>query len=224
MSELIKKQIEVYQKSFLEHGDTPKGTNQNDRDTQNLRFYKLLKTILDSHKTKFSIHDFGSGLCDMHKYLLDLNVEHTYTGTEIVPEMITTSLQKYPDIQVRNWDILNDEITETFDFSVVCGTFYIPGNVPPAEWKEFIFEAVKKLFNMSNFGISFNLLTTYKTRTDETLFYSEPQEIFDFCVNNLSRFVSIDHSMPLYEFSTTVFKKEYMKSLYASPAFDKYFK
>jgi hypothetical protein len=224
MSDIIKKQIEVYQKSFLEHGDTPKGTNQNDRDTQNVRFQKLLKNILDIHKAKFTIHDFGSGLCDLHKYMLDNNIEHEYSGTEIVPEMVETSQKKYPGIKVYNRDIFNDKMTDTYDFNVVCGTFYIPGNVKHNEWKEFILKSVKKLFEISNCGISFNLLTTHKTRTDESLFYMDPQEAFDFCVKNLSRFVLIDHSMPLYEYTTTVFKKDYVKSLYSSVAFEKYFK
>jgi len=72
-------------------------------------------------------------------------------------------------------------------------------------------------------AIVFNCLTSYKTFSDPTLLYFDPIKIFDFCAKNLSRFVIIDHGYPLYEFTCTVFRPEYLSKSYNNQKFNKYF-
>ena len=90
--------------------------------------------------------------------------------------------------------------------------------------KKFIFSMIEKMFSLCTKAISFNVLTTYKTFTDPTLFYLSPEEMMRYCMGNLSRFVTIDHSYALYEYTVTVHKKEYLKSRYDQEFFAKYFK
>jgi len=64
---------------------------------------------------------------------------------------------------------------------------------------------------MSSIGISFNFLTSYCTYFNESLFYLDPSKVLKFCIENLSRFVILDHCYPLYEYTVTVFSKDYIR-------------
>jgi hypothetical protein len=224
MSEIIKNQIEAYQQNFVEHGNNPKGTFQNNIQTQEERFKQLLDPLLSMKKSEFSICDIGSGICDLHKYLLNKGVSHTYTGIEIVPEMVAHSKLTYPDITIMNTDFLQDSFSQKFDFLVLSGTFNIPGNVAKDDWEEFIYKVVFKMFSLAEIGISFNGLTTYSTFRDETLYYLTPESMFSFIQKNLSRFCCVNTNYPLYEVTYTVFKKFFLSKRYNQKDFEKYFK
>lgn len=224
MSEIIKKQIEVYRPNFLKHGDSPKSAFWNNAETQYLRFAKLIENLPLSNNRSLSIHDVGAGMCDLHKFLIEQDIDHVYSGTEIVQEMIDAASKKYPEVQLMNRDLLKVADEETYDFVVLSGTFNFPGLVSSHEWEKFCKETIKKMFSLSKKGIAFNFLTTESTFTDPLLFYFSPAEIFSFCQRHLSRFVLLDHSYPLYEFTVTVMKKSYQQAQYSEEVFDKYFK
>lgn len=222
MSQIIDNQRQAYTESFIKHGPTPQGTYQNNTDTQYFRFERLIKNI-QPFLPQSTIHDVGSGLCDLHKYLNSLNIEHHYSGTEIVQEMNDYSLREFPGIKLYNRDLLTVDNNETYDFIVLSGTMNLLNDQNPKDWEAYCYRLIQKMYNQANKAISFNCLTSYKTFTDPTLFYFNPQEVFDFCMKNLSRFVTIDHGYPLYEFTCTVFKPDFLAQQYNKPAFHKYF-
>jgi hypothetical protein len=222
-SNILKSQIAVYRSSFLEHGDSPRGVRGNDQETQDLRFERVLRHLLAA-KSRFSIHDVGAGLCHLHQYLLDRDVEHTYSATEIVQEMVDAAREKYPEIEVRNRDLLREEVTDRHDFVVTSGLFYIPGEADRGEWARFVLDMVLRMWEMADVAIAFNFLTAYRTFTDPSLHYMDPREMLDFCVRRLSRFVVLDHGYPLFECTATVFKPGFVESRHAGEPFRKYFR
>ena len=220
---IIKAQLDAYRPNFIEHGDKPQGTFQNNSETQRLRFDRIIRQFRLQEKA-YLIHDIGCGTCDLHQYLNDLSIQHRYYGTEIVPEMIEAAKAKFPNIEVKNHDLLKDKDIPLADITLLSGTLNLLAGASEEEWKEFSFELIKKMFEHSRVGISFNVLTSYRTFSDPTLAYFNPSEVFEFCMKNLSRFVLLDHAYPLYEFSVTVFHKEYMRQEFNLPAFEKYLK
>ena len=52
-------------------------------------------------------------------------------------------------------------------------------------------KTLKKMFNSSKKGIVFNSLSTHVDYKDRNLFYSNPEEILNFCVKNLSKYYVI---------------------------------
>lgn len=222
-SEIIEKQIEAYRPNFLTYGDSPKGTFQNNTETQYLRFSKLLENLPIRSGQSFSIHDVGSGTCDLHRFLLNQGIDHVYSGTEIVQEMIDLAQKKYPDVKLFNRDILAVNENEAYDFVVLSGMLNLPGSVQREEWRKFCMLIVLKMFMLAQKAISFNFLTTESTFTDPTLFYLNPSEILTFCQKNLSRFTLVDNSYPLFEVTVTAFKKSHVKERYSTEAFEKYF-
>jgi len=222
---IIEAQREAYRTNFLVHGDSPLGTYQNNRVTQYIRFETLLRQIMPHVGPGTSLHDIGSGLCDLYQFLRErgLDGDITYSGTEIVQEMVDLAAAKYPELTLLNRDFLDVDISDRYDFVVLSGTFNIPGGVDGESWKAMCLALIDKMYKHADKGIAFNFLTSYRTFSNPDLYYFDPREIFDHATTNLSRFVHIDAAYPLYECSVTVFKNDYISSLYDHPDLKKYF-
>lgn len=221
-SKILGAQLNVYQPAFLEHGDSPKGTHQNNQETQYLRFEMLTGHLLND-RTHSTIEDIGCGICDLYGYLKTRNVNFTYSGTEIVSEMIDFAEQKYPGITIKNRNILIDPNSGKYDFVVLSGTLNMPGSIQQTEWKSFCYSLIRRMYGMCNKAISFNFLTTHNTFNDPNLFYLDPAEAVDFCLKSLSRFVDMQHNYALYEGTITVYRESYIQSEYGDGVFAKYF-
>jgi hypothetical protein len=224
MNNIIKKQLEAYQQNFVQYGNSPQGTFQNNTTTQYERFNQLLLPLLQYKNKDFTICDIGSGVCDLHKFLKMNDIAHHYTGIEIVPEMIAAAQSLYPEVKLLNIDILDKNFIEQFDFVVLSGTFNIPGTIPHEEWEEFVLAVIEKMFSLAKIGISFNALTTYATFRAEELFYLQPEKVFTFIQSKLGRFCSLHTNYPLYEVTYSVFTKETMKQQFNHENFGKYFR
>ena len=96
----------------------------------------------------------------------------------------------------------------TFDHVVICGIF---NNVLADNWA-FIYETLRKSFDVARLSLSFNLLSTYVDYQDPALFYADPLRVFDFCKKNLSRKIDLQNSYVLkegsipYEYTVTVYR------------------
>ncbi len=223
MKKIIQHQIDLYQPNFIKHGPVPEGMFCNNMTTQNERYRQLLNPLLNCKNSNFSICDLGSGLCHLHEYLIENNVIHNYTGIEIVSEMNDFVQNKFDNISILNVDFLDVNFKDNFDFIVLSGTLNLKGNISNEEWEHYVFEVIKKMFALSNYAISFYLLTSYSTFSKDELFYISPERIIDFIQNNLSRFYQISTSYPLYEFTVTVIKKDVIQANYVHNDFKKYF-
>jgi hypothetical protein len=218
---IIEDQRKSYGEAFLKHGATPQGTYQNNIETQYLRFERLIYNLKNELQNA-SIHDIGPGTCDFHKFLLNNQISHKYSGTEIVQEMIDYSLNEYEGIELYNRDFLQIE-EEQYDFIFLSGTLNLKLDMSYEAWYKWSVEIIQKMFNHAKKAIAFNCLTSYHTFSQADLMYFKPQDIIDFCQKNLSRFSILDNAYPLYEFTVTVFKSDFIKEKYDQQSFKKYF-
>jgi predicted HD phosphohydrolase len=223
---IIAAQRNAYRAEFVKHGDTPLGTHQSDRASLSLRFEALMRNIAPHLGAGATLHDVGSGLCDLYGLLkangLDRRI--TYSGTEIVQEMIDRAVQKYPEVTLGNRNFLDASVDERYDFVVLSGTLNLLAGLEGDEWKRMCLALIQKMYLQADRGIAFNFLTTYRTYSDPLLYYFDPREMFDFAATQLSRFVVLDASYPLYECTVTVFNKNYMSTLHGHDDLKKYFR
>jgi hypothetical protein len=224
MNKIIKEQRRIYGQNFETFGPTPHGTFQNNLETQYARYDSLLKILIADYQGSFSIHDVGAGICDLHKFLLDRQIKHSYSATEIIEGMAEYSMQKYSEVKVYTRDILDAKNDEVYDFVVLSGTLNISGSIPPEVWYYHTLKVIEKMYSMASKGISFNFLSSNRTFSDPSLVYLNPTDLFQYCIDKLSRFVHLDHAYPLYEATITVFRKDYIKSFHNKPEFEKDFK
>jgi hypothetical protein len=219
----VQRQRERYRTNFLEFGATPQGLFWNNRETQYLRFERLVNNLL-SKDDCFTIHDVGAGVCDLHRYLLERGVKHTYSGTEIVQEMVSQSHTVYPDVRLYNRDFLEAPLDEKYDYVVLSGVFNLATGEDALEQHEHVHRLLLHMFALADKAIAFNFLSTYKTLTADSLHYFDPKDLFDFCMTRLSRFVILDHAYPLYEGTICVFKEKDIAGRYDKRIYGKYFR
>jgi hypothetical protein len=224
MNSIIQLQLNSYKENYIKHGNTPLGVFWNNVETQYERFNQLITPLLAYKSSDFSICDVGSGVCDLHKFLLSREIKHSYTGIEIVREMVEVAKKNYPEISVINQDLLVDDYQERFDFCVLSGTFNLLGKNDKNDFMQFIFRIIDKMYSISDVGIAFNTLTTYSTFNDPELFYLDPKITLDYIKKNLSRHCQIIMASPLYEDTYIIIKPEVVSMKYPAPEFDKYFK
>jgi len=92
------------------------------------------------------------------------------------------------------------------DFAVASGVFNVKQDADNDSWRAYIWETLADLAALGTRGFAFNALTSYsdedKRRPD--LYYADPLEAFDRCKRTFSRFVTLLHDYPLYEFTIIV--------------------
>src|SRR3954447_12062903 len=128
---IIAAQASAYRAEFIKHGDTPLGTHQSDRASLDLRFEALMRNIAPHLRAGATLHDVGSGLCDLYRFLKASGLDRRigYSGTEIVQEMIDHAAQKYPELALGNRNFLDADLDERYDFVVLSGTLNLLGGV-----------------------------------------------------------------------------------------------
>jgi hypothetical protein len=223
---IIAAQRNAYRAEFARHGDTPLGTHQGDRTSLDMRFEALMRNVVPHLGAGATLHEVGSGLCDLYGYLKSSGLHRriTYSGTEIVQEMIDHAAQKYPELTLCNRNFLECGTDEQYDFVVLSGTFNLLAGVQGDEWKTMCLALIRKMYAHADKAIAFNFLSSYRTFSDPLLYYFDPTEMFDFVAKNLSRFIHLDAAYPLYECTVTVFNKNYLATLYDHNDLKKYFR
>lgn len=198
----------LYTTSLEEHGTASKGVGWKDATSHQLRFDKLAQVIDTSPNDpqSLSFNDWGCGYGAMFDYLDGLSavdLTHFY-GYDISDTMLEKANELVPDD--RATFIKSPNVTQEADYSFVSGTFNVRFEATDDQWQEYIQETLLHLAKMSHRGIAFNLLTTYVDWKEDHLYYADPFHFFDFCKRNISRYVTLLHDYPLYEWTIYVRK------------------
>lgn len=107
-------------------------------------------------------------------------------------------------------DKLNIKLNFKVDYVVVSGTFNVKFGINTKNYKKYVLEKLNEINEINEIslkGFSFNLLTKYVDYKKRHLFYADPLFFFDYCKKNFSKYVSLIHDYPLYEFTILVYKK-----------------
>lgn len=195
-----------YTTKIIENGATPKGVDWNSIESQELRF-SILAQILAS-KENFSILDFGCGFGSMYEFYMKNGIKNfKYTGYDISKQMIIEAKNKYKANENLVWcNNLNIELE--FDYVIASGIFNVKLEENNDDWLIYILDTLKLINQKSKKGFSFNILTKYsdKEHMRDYLFYADPLMLFDYCKSNFSKYVTLIHDYPLYEFTIIVRK------------------
>ena len=133
--------------------------------------------------------------------MLNINLKKYY-GYDISEEMLTAA-EAYIADERAQW-INSKDISSEADYSFVSGTFNVRFDASDEVWRKFIEETLLKMGLMSKRGFAFNLLSIYVDWREEHLYYGDPYYYFDFCKTRISKYVSLLHDYPLYEWTICV--------------------
>ncbi len=187
------------------HGTTHRGVDYNSVESQEARFFQLIK-VIDSSR-KYSLLDFGSGYGGMYDYLIRLGHQLHYVGYDIAEPMLVKGRETHPN-NPDCW--FTSDITEVplIDYAVVSGTFNMKLDTENEAWTKIVVDCLHKMDDHATQGMAFNMLTKYsdadKMRPD--LYYADPLFFFDYCKRNFAKNVALLHDYRLYDFTIIVRK------------------
>jgi len=190
----------LYTANLAEHGTSSASVGWPDADAQRLRFDKLAYVI--DTDAAITVNDWGCGYGAMFRYLDERFTLGGFNGYDISAEMLAAARAFVDDPRAR-W-VRGTEVTETADYSFVSGTFNVRLEASDAAWQRYIEDTLRLLARRSRRGFAFNLLTTYVDWRKDDLFYADPAHFFAFCRENISRYVTLLHDYPLYEWTIAV--------------------
>lgn len=194
-----------YSEKVHTHGATARGVDWNSPESQRLRFSQLAR-IIDPRRP-FTINDFGCGYGALFDYLNEEKYSFQYAGFDISEQMIAVASQTHAS-SARALFVNRQTGLAGADYTVASGIFNVRLETPAPEWERYVLDTLDAINGLSQRGFAFNVLTKYSDpefiRPD--LYYADPLFLFDYCKRTFSRFVSLIHDYPLYEFTVLVTK------------------
>lgn len=194
-----------YSEKIEVHGATACGVDWNSSESQRLRFDQLLK-VCDSNGP-FTINDYGCGYGALVNYLVESGYLFTYCGFDISPQMIARGREIHSATKGVKFTNEEGDLTES-DYTVASGIFNVKLQTSEREWESYVLKTLEHINKLSGRGFAFNVLTKYSDREfmRPDLYYADPLVLFDYCKTKFTRFVSLLHDYPLYEFTILVRK------------------
>lgn len=209
LKETMKGVAKLYSQSLNTHGLTSKSVGWKDEPSHQLRFEKLVQVVKPEEISKgLTVNDLGCGYGAMFSYLdevLRCNLIKYY-GYDVSEEMIMAARKFISDPRAEF--IESSKVTRTADYSFISGTFNVKLKASDEMWTEYVKETITHVATMSKKGFSFNVLSVYVDWREEILYYADPFIFFDFCKRNISRYVSLLHDYPLFEWTMIVRKED----------------
>lgn len=170
------------------------------RYTQHKRFAVL------SHigpLTNTRVLDVGCGLGDLYGYLCAQGIPVTYTGYDLVPEMVEHARRRFPETRFVVRDVLQGLGEETFDYILSSGAF----NINFGDNLRAIQQAIRNMFAACTRGVAINFLSITDPQTDPIFFHYHPEHMLAFCQTFCSR----------VELRTDYLPNDFTLYLYADP-------
>lgn len=201
MDELAKEYvISFFERSLLLHGDRPEAVRWTSSGQR--AHYAAMLDIGNLQGAK--VLDYGCGTGDLYGFLRDAGIGVNYTGFDINPGLIEAAIRKYPEARFSVFDIEEQEMTETFDYILLCGVF----NLKVQGVEQTIPAVLRKLFARCRIGLAYNGLSDCAPQKDFELNFTSPAELFSFAVAELSPYVAIRHDRLRYDYCMFVYRNQ----------------
>ena len=195
--------IEHYESVLAQHGPTAQGMEWKDEASQRLRF-AVLSEVCDLNGKR--LHEIGAGAGHFVDFLRESCIAADYSGSDVSSAMVSAARERHPEISFEVRDVLQDPPSESYDVVICSGVFNVRKAGSDTEWGAFIREAVRRMYAMCTKAVAFNLMSDQVDFRNDVLHYANAGEMLDFCRRELSRFVTLRHDYPLYEYTIYVYR------------------
>ncbi len=187
--------IAWYKKRLGEHGQSVDILAAGTEHRRHIRFGVMTDVGITSG---CSVLDVGCGLADYYAYLRDRGYEISYTGIDVVPELINQARLKYPGLDLQVRDLLTEPLKpKTYDYVVSTHVFTLrfgkESNIPLVE------KIMKCIYSIARKGVAIDFITKYVDFQEPHLEYHSPEDMFRYA-KGLTKCVVLRHDYPLYEF------------------------
>lgn len=191
--------IENYRRLFSENHEGP-GVGQWSAEGQRFRFAKLAQ-VADLRGT--TILDIGCGIGDLYPFLMERYGSVVYTGVDIVPELVKYAAEKYKTATFHCADLLAQPLEQKFDYVLMSGVF----NNEMEHAGEVLERLATVAFRACNKAIAFNFTSNRVSRVDPGMSYHDPVKVFRFCIEHLSKKVTLAHHYERCDVAVYVYRE-----------------
>jgi len=198
-----------YSAKFSEFGPSSEGVDWGKEEDVLLRYDKMLAVVDNSRYLRdkeYSFLDVGCGYGGLFIYAEKKNIKLNYTGIDVCENMIQYASSHFKDSIFLCCDVfdMNDDVK--FDYVVCNGILTQKLSTSNLEMDSYCHLLIKKMYDLCNTGIAFNVMTTKVNFMVNNLYYRNPVELFGYCISEISRKIKIDHSYHLYEYTIYLYK------------------
>jgi SAM-dependent methyltransferase len=199
--------VEHYEKCLRIHGDNHLGVDWPNEEEALLR-YKIMLEIIPPKKN-YSLLDFGCGTANLFWYMNTYGYQNIdYTGLDLSSDFVNFCKQKYPLINFLCVDIMETpDLIDKFDFIILNGVFTEKLELTFEEMFVYFKNQIRILFEKSNYGIAFNVMSKHVDWERNDLFHLPFDLLASFLKQEVSRNFIIRNDYGLYEYTVYIFKK-----------------
>ena len=202
-----------YTKTFEKYGCTSEGVDWGSHEQRALIRHQNIGEVIKSRPC--SILDVGCGYGAFLDYLGESGI--AFTGIDVVPKMIESAQSRHPQAKFICGDFLTyDFAGQTFDYIICNGVFTQKLDITDSAMEAFTRRVISKMFELSNKGIAFNMMTSFVNYRADNLFYTDPTKTVSWVMENLTRNVELNHAYPLYEYIVSAYQNDVVKNLQSS--------
>jgi len=189
-----------YENRFAEFGRSVKSLGWGNEESQNLRF-QVLSEIGDLLNK--SVLDVGCGFGDLYGFLSEKVGQTEYLGVDVVESFILEGRGLYPKASFEMMDITEHLPEERFDYVISSGTM----NLKLEDNLGHIKNLLKRMLSLAKIGVAVNFLSSYVDYELEKDFHFPPGQALELG-KSLTRFVTIRHDYPLYEYTMYLYHEQ----------------
>jgi len=200
----LKDVAHLYAESLRQHGPIAMAVGWRDEASHRLRFAKLAE-VIGSDREPITVNDLGCGYGAFWEYLTEHGVPITlYRGYDVSKDMLDEAKRR---VRAHNAEfVLGSRLDSPADYSFASGTFNVRLTASEDDWLKHVLGTLDNMHEMSRRGLAFNMPTSYVDWRDDKLFYGDPAFFFDHCKQRYSKYVSLLHDYPLWEWTILVRK------------------
>ncbi len=171
----------MYDKKILEQHYVPRINSQDkghiildwESEAAHLGRFEVVLKRLDLAGKR--ILDVGCGIGDFYQYLEERVDTFSYTGVDILPEMIEEAKRRYPGGTFITGDLLGDAVFRPGEFDVVYSSGIF--NLKVGDNHSLLRKTLPVFFELSSEWVIFNLLDPGHPVQREIYYYFSPAEV-----------------------------------------------
>jgi SAM-dependent methyltransferase len=194
-----------YKHRLKEFGATAKGVDYPNQQRHWISFSQIVK-IFERETSLFSVLDFGCGYGELISYLRQTQISQPwfpllrYTGVDLSPEMIERA--NFMNGNFGQFHV-GTEVSSTFDYVVVNGTLNLRLGTSIEDWTDYCLQTLKRLKKHCTRGLVVTLLSNVRDSFEpgDRVYYADPPEWLNLCLEHLSKKVAILHDYGVPEFA-----------------------
>lgn len=165
-------------------------------DQQRLRF-SILADIGDVREA--SILDVGCGVGHFAGWLQERDFAGSYTGIDILPEMVERAQRSYPELNFEVANFIDDPARWKADLVFASGIFPL-GDV------ELMKKTISAMFDSCERGVAFNSLSAWSpVKYPDHFMFVDPIEILEHC-RSLTRTILFRHEYLPQDFTIYLYR------------------